>query len=88
MTPRDLSARMQSVAKRDRPKEVVATRADAPQGTRVHRVTVDLVDSEYLTLRGHATNWFVSGSAVLRALLAEMSEDGELAERIAARVRD
>ncbi|MDA8355559.1 MAG: hypothetical protein M0Z95_04510 [Actinomycetota bacterium] len=51
-------------------------------------MTVDLDDSEYLTLRGHATNWFVSGSAVLRALLAEMSEDGELAERIAARVRD
>ena len=88
MTPRDLSARMQSVAKRDRPKELVATRADAARGTRVHRVTVDLDDNEYLTLRGHATNWFVSGSAVLRALLVEMSEDGELAERIAARVRN
>jgi hypothetical protein len=79
---------MQSVAKRDRPNAVTATRVDAGRSTRAHRVTVDLDDTEYLTLRNHATNWFVSGSAVLRALLAEMSEDGELAERIAARVHD
>lgn len=61
MTPRDLSARMQSVAKRDRPKEVVVARADAGRSVRVYRVPVDLDDSEYSSQP--ATNRFVSVSA-------------------------
>jgi len=52
---------------------------------RTHRVTVDLDDGAYAFLRRTALDWFVPGSAVLRALIAEMDDDRDLAERVRSR---
>ena len=54
----------------------------SPGTGRTHRVTVDLDDGAYALLRRTALEWFVPGSAVLRALLAEMADDSELARRV------
>jgi len=101
MSPKDLSARMQQVATRARPDRpsaeeppVSPATADAsptvgeprtPGAGRTHRVTVDLDDSAYAVLRRTALDWFVPGSAVLRALIAEMADHPDLAERVRSR---
>jgi len=101
MSPKDLSARMQQVATRARParpgaEEPVVPPATAeasptmvdqrtPGAERTHRVTVDLGDGDYAFLRRTALDWFVPGSAILRALIAEMASDRDLAERIRSR---
>lgn len=101
MSPKDLSARMQQVATRARPAQPgveeppVSPAAEdvspavgeprTPGAGRTHRVTVDLDDSAYALLRRTALDWFVPGSAVLRALIAEMADDPDLAGRVRSR---
>jgi len=46
---------------------------------------VDLDDGVYAFLRRTALDWFVPGSAILRALIAEMANDPDLAERVRSR---
>lgn len=102
MSPKDLSARMQQVAARGRPGSVdegapVQAQPDSaspPAGeprtrgaARTHRVTVDLDDDAYALLRRTALDWFVPGSAMLRALIAEMAADPDLAERVRIRAK-
>lgn len=103
MSPKDLSARMQQVASRNRParratqepptaaasSEVAAVvRPVRTPGVRTHRVTVDLDDNAYSFLRRVAFDWFVPASAVLRALLAELAGDPDLAERVQSRASE
>jgi len=101
MSPKDLSARMQEVATRARPArpgvenppalpatEEVSPAVGEPRtpgAERTHRVTVDLDDGAYAFLRRTALDWFVPGSAILRALIAEMADDLDLAERVRSR---
>ena len=101
MSPKDLSARMQQVATRVRPsrpgveeppvspaaEELSPTAREprAPGAGRTHRVTVDLDDGAYALLRRTALDWFVPGSVILRALIAEMVDDPDLAERVRSR---
>jgi hypothetical protein len=47
-----------------------------------HCVTVDLADDAYTFLGLTAPEWFVPGSAILRAFLAEIAEGRHLAERL------
>jgi len=44
-----------------------------------------LDDGVYAFLRRTALDWFVPGSAILRALIAEMANDPDLAERVRRR---
>ena len=100
MSPKDLSARMQQVAARGRPgsadegapvqaqsDSVSAGEPRTPGAARTHRVTVDLDDDAYALLRCTALDWFVPGSTLLRALIAEMAADPDLAERVRIRAQ-
>jgi hypothetical protein len=93
---------MQQVANRSRPEPAVVEVPPAaptrqtlpavgesykPAGRKIHRVTVDLDDAAYRLLRRSALDWFVTGSALMRALVAEMAENRELAERIRRRAQ-
>jgi hypothetical protein len=101
MSPQDLSARMHPGAARARPARPGTEEPPPPPATaeasptmgeprtpaagRTHRVTVDLDDGAYAFLRRTALDWFVPGSAILRALIAEMASDPDLAERVRSR---
>lgn len=96
MSPKDLSARMQQVARgRSEPAESSASPDQSPPedeprtpgAGRTHRVTVDLDGDAYALLRRTALDWFVPGSAVLRSLIAEMADDPELAKRVRNRAQ-
>lgn len=53
---------------------------------RTKRITVDLPISEHRFLRDYAYDHEVDGMKVMRALLAELAEDSELAARIQTRL--
>jgi len=101
MNSKDLGVRKQQVPGRARPElpgdaNLPVSSADgegssavggprATAGGRAHRVTVDLDDNAYSFVRRSALDWFVPGSALLRALIAEMADDVDLAERVRIR---